>query len=316
MFFTREKLLEKYGKIKWISPYSKIVAMYSDGFVEIHEFHSRNKCIGGSAWEVYHYPRVSSLIVDARREGARNIFVVKVGKTKLNLMPGIAGAGIEEVRLNGTNKNEIEVTYSGLAGGGIAATICRGMAEGVRGIEIIEEGGGGKLGKAKLILPMKRKVVIGVDDTDNNEEGATWSLVNEIAFELEMKGFGDYLNHTIVQLYPKVPHKTTNCVSIAVTFAVDDDKINKLINEFKKLLDERSLSGETAIAIYKKIDIPDLLKKYGLDVKKSVVELKYTEEVAVQNNVELISIKGEMGKIGALAAIAFENNPDEAVKVI
>ncbi|RLI75073.1 hypothetical protein DRO97_04205 [Archaeoglobales archaeon] len=313
MFFTREELFGKYKEIKWISPYSKIVAMYSDGLVEIHEFHSRSRCIGGAAWEVYHYPRVSNLIVNARREGARNVFVVRIGKTKLKLIPGIAGAGIEEVSVE---KNEIGITYSGLAGGGIAATICRGMAEGVKGIEIIEEGGGGKLGKAKLILPMKRKVVIGVDDTDNKESGATWSLVNEISYELETKGFGDYLNHVIVQLYPKTPHKTTNCVSIAVTFAVKEDKVNELIERFKKLLDERSLSDETAIAIYKKIAISESLKLYGLETKKKIIELKYTNDVAIQNGVELIPIKGERGKIGALAAVAFENNPDEAVKII
>jgi len=313
MFFTREKLLEKYNKIKWISPYSKIVAMYSEGYVEIHEFHSRNKCIGGSAWEVNHYKRVSDLIMNARREGARNIFVAKVGRTKLKLIPGIAGAGIEEIEVK---DDKIEITYSGLAGGGVAATICRGMAEGVEGIEIIGEGGGGKVGKAKLILPLRKKVVVGVDDTDNRREGATWSLVNEIAFELESKGLGDYLNHVIVQLYPNNPHKTTNCVSIAVTFAVDTIKIGKLIDAFKRVLSDRSLSDETAIAIYKKIIIPPSLKKYGLDAKKEILDLKYAKKTALECDVELVSIKGERGKIGALAAIAFEDNPDEAVKLL
>ena len=313
MFFTREKLLERYGKLNWISPYSKIVAMHSDGFVELHEFHARNKCIGGSAWEVYHYPRVSSLVVGARREGARNIFVVKTGKTKLNLIPGIASAGIEEVKVL---DNKIEITYSGLAGGGIAATICRGMAEDVEGIEIIEEGGGGKLGKARLILPVKEKVVIGVDDTDNKLEGATWSLVNEIAFELERRGFGDYLNHVIVQLYPRAPYKTTNCVSIAITFAIERDRVDELIDEFKKLVGEKSLSDETAIAIFKGITVSDELKTFGIEAKRGIVDFSYAEEVAKLNDVELISITGEMGKIGALAALAFENNPDDAVRIL
>ncbi len=315
MFFTREKLLKKYGGINWVSPYSKIIAMYSDGFIEIHEFHARNKCIGGSAWEVYHYPRVSSLIVGARREGARNIFVAKIGKTKLSLLPGIASAGIEEVRVH-EEINEVEITYSGLAGGGIAATICRGMAEGVKGIEILKKGGGGKLGKAKLFLPIKKKVVVGVDDTDSKDEGATWSLVNEIAFELETKGFGDYLKHTITQLYPKNPYKTTNCVSVAVTFAVECNKVDHLVNEFKKLLNDRTLSDETAIAVFKKIVIPELLKKYGMEAKKRMLDLDYAERIANCCDIELTPIKGDMGKIGALASISFENNPDEAVKLV
>ena len=312
MFITREKLLEKYGNVSWISPYSEIVAMYSDGFVELHEYHAREKCIGGSAWEVYHYPKVSNLIVHARREGARNIFVLKTGKTKLNLIPGIASAGVEEVRVDEQCK-EVEITYSGLAGGGIAATVCRGMARGVKGIEIIERGGGGKIGKAKLFLPIKKKIVVGVDDTDNKEEGATWSLVNEIAFKLEKAGFGKYLNHTIVQLYPKAPNKTTNCVSVSATFAADNDFA--LIRGFEKLIGDATLSDETAIAVYRKVIVEEILKKYGNEVKKKIVDLNYAENVAKQSKVKLISITGNLGKIGALAAVSFENTPDQAVKL-
>jgi tRNA(Ile2) C34 agmatinyltransferase TiaS len=39
------------------------------------------------------------------------------------------------------------------------------------------------------------------------------------------------------------------------------------------------------------------------------------KKVAVKNDVELISITGERGLIGAVAAISFANDPDEAVKI-
>ncbi|TDA26126.1 MAG: hypothetical protein DSO00_07860, partial [Archaeoglobi archaeon] len=147
-YLSKEELLRQYGSLPWVSPYSRVVAMTDGEFVELHEFHARDRCYGGASWEVLHYPRVSDLVINARREGARNIFVLRPGKTELKLIPGIAGAGIEEVKLT----DRIEITYAGLAGGGIAATVCRGLADDVDGIEILELGGGAKLGKAKIRL--------------------------------------------------------------------------------------------------------------------------------------------------------------------
>ncbi len=308
-YLSKNDLLKKFGDIRWISPYERVIAMTDGNLIELHEFHARGKCYGGAAWEVYHYQRVSPLILSARREGARNIFVIKPGKAELKLIPGIAGAGIEEVVIN----KEIEITYSGLAGAGIAATVCRGLADGVEGIEIIQVGGGGKLGKAKIKLKPYRKVVIGVDDTDSYDGGATWSLVNEIAYKLETKGLGYYLMHTITQLYTKTPEKTTNCVSISVTFATENE--GKLVKAFEKELKENTLSDETAMAVFRRIDIPEDLREYGKNVKSRIVKIEEAYEIAERLGIETIKITGERGIIGAIAALAFSNSPDDAVIV-
>ncbi len=307
---SKSELIRRYGDIPWISPYERIIAMTDGEYIELHEFHARNKCSGGAAWEVYHYPRVSNLVLGARREGSRNIFVVRTGRAELNLIPGVAGAGMEMAEINGEN---IEITYAGLAGGGIAATVCRGMAEGVKGIEIIQEGGGGKLGKAKLVVPAMKKVVIGVDDTDTKESGATWSLVNEIAYKLEKDGLGIYLLHTITQLYLDNPYKTTNCVSISVTFATQD--VEALVDEFGSMLEERTLSEDTAMAVSTQITIDEELREYGKLAKMEMLDVNYARDVAERNDIELIAVTGERGIIGALAAISFSDSPDDAVKI-
>lgn len=309
-YLSKDELIEKYGDVPWISPYEKVIAMSDGELVELHEFHARGKCNGGSAWEVYHYPRVSELVVSARREGARNIFVLRQGEVTLNLIPGVAGAGIESVRVT---EDWIEVTYAGLAGGGIAATVCRGLAGGVNGIEILSLGGGSELGRARIRLKPHEKVVIGVDDTDSSDGGATWSLVNEIAFKLERKGLGHYLSHNIVQLYTKTPDRTTNCVSVSVVFATDN--ASNLVSEFRKMLEKHTLSDETAMAVYRKISIPEDLVKYGSSVKQRIVSLEEARAVAEKHGVELIEVTGERGIIGALASIAFSDNPDRAVEV-
>ena len=72
-----DEIREKYGHLPYVTPYERIVALVDDTeeTVELHEFHARGRCEGGAAWEVYHYPGTSPLVVSARREGARNIFV-------------------------------------------------------------------------------------------------------------------------------------------------------------------------------------------------------------------------------------------------
>jgi len=189
------------------------------------------------------------------------------------------------------------------------------MAGGVKRVQIYERGGGGETGKADLILPLKHKIIIGIDDTDKSEAGATWSLGNELALKIEKEGIADYLRHSIVQLYSQTPYKTTNCVSITLTFAVEPQREDHLIERFKQLLQENTFSKDTGMAVYNGVNPPNL-EAYAIRAKTVLVEVEEAKEVAKKNGVKLIKITGERGLIGALAAIWYANTPDESVKVL
>jgi len=77
--FTPAELRARFAQLPYITPYARIVALVDseERLVELHEFHARGRCTGGAAWEVYHYARTSPLVLDARREGARNIFTLR-----------------------------------------------------------------------------------------------------------------------------------------------------------------------------------------------------------------------------------------------
>ena len=74
--------------------------------------------------------------------------------------------------------------------------MCRGMGEGVKYIELLKEGGGSKVGRARVVTPKLEKVVIGVDDTDVKDAGATWTMAHNLGVELKNEGF-EYLDHVI-----------------------------------------------------------------------------------------------------------------------
>jgi len=310
---SREEIIEKIGKKPWVSPYKRIVAVADEenGIIQIYEDHARGTCFGGAAWEVYHYQRTSELVIEARRDGARNIFTVKTGSGELRLIPSFAGAGIERAEIS---EDEIRITYAGLAGGGVAVALARGLAPGPKGVVIHSMGGGKQLGRATLIFPKMVKLTVGVDDTDSAGEGATWGLCNEIAYEISEKMDGvEYLHHTIVQLYPKAPKKTTNCVSIALTFAVLPEREEELKRELIRVFRERTSSEETGIAFFRGIVIPEKVKSYADEVRRRLVSLEEAERVASECGVELHEITGRGGLIGALAAIGYAERTDEAV---
>ncbi|KZX10971.1 methanogenesis marker protein 11 [Methanobrevibacter filiformis] len=303
----RKDLKERFTDT-WVAPYEKVITMVDNDLVEIVEYHP---CISGSHWIVHQYKNTSNLILNAYRDGNKQVFLTKIGKNPLNLKASINAAGIEEVKVI---DNEVKVTHAGLAGAGVGACMCRGMAEGVNYIELMDTGGGSKLGKAAVITPKMEKVVIGIDDTDTKDEGATWTMAHNIGVQLKKEGF-EYLDHVIVQLYPHNPHKTQNCVSIALTFAVLSSEVDSLIERISELLKENTLSDKTSIAILKGLKIPKELRDYSMKAKTSMVSVKQAEDVADKLNIQVIAITGDQGKIGALAALGLYNDLEEAVKV-
>ncbi len=304
---TPDDLKERF-KDPWVAPYKKVLTMVDEDMVEIVEYHP---CIGGSEWMVYQYERSSDLVKSAERDGNKHTYLVEVGKTDLNLKASFSAAGIEEVSVEG---DEVKVTHAGLAGAGVGSAMCRGMAEGVKRVELYDIGGGSKVGRAAVVTPKLQKVVIGIDDTDTKEKGATWTLAHNVGVELSKRGF-EYINHVIVQLYPHNPNKTQNCVAIALVFAVKPGERDKLIEEARELFKESTLSQKTSMAILDGIKIPEKLREYSMATKQSMMSLEEAEKTAKELGIELIEVTGSHGKIGALAALGLYNDIKEAVKV-
>jgi methanogenesis imperfect marker protein 11 len=304
---TPEDLKDKF-KDPWIAPYKKVLTMVDDDRVELVEYHP---CVGGSEWMVYQYKRSSNLVLSSKRDGDKHTYLLQVGKSDMNLKPSFSAAGIEEVSVEG---DEVRVVHAGLAGAGVGAAMCRGMADGVNRVELYDIGGGSKVGRAAVVTPRLEKLVIGIDDTDTKEEGATWTLANNIGMELAQMGF-EYLDHVTVQLYPHNPNKTQNCVAIALVFAVRPGERDIIIEKTRQLLEKHTLSDKTAMAVLDGIKIPDKLRSYSERAKKSMIYLDETQKVAEEVGVQLVEVTGAQGEIGALAALGVYNDIKEAVKV-
>jgi len=270
------------------------------GAVEILE---RSSCIGGGAWSLYHYSK-GPLVVSSRSVGEWFRYLVKAGKAELDLASSRRSAGIESVLVGA---DEVEITYAGLGGGGVGATVSRSRAGDVLRSDV-SESGGGKVGRGTIVLPRRERIVIGVDDTDSKTEGATWSLVHNISLKVD-RPEARYVSHALVQLFP-VPTKTQNCVSTVVEFAALPGKAEGMLADFKALLERYSVSENTGMAVFRGFDPSPLMDCSHL-CRRERISYELAVETARKTGTEVV-LAGQ-GLIGALAAIPFCANPLESV---
>ncbi|MFH1322378.1 MAG: methanogenesis marker protein 11 [Methanobacteriota archaeon] len=276
------------------------VADRKNEHVEIME---RSSCYGGSAWALYHYSK-SPLMIKSRAVGDMMRYLVRTGHIHLDLKSSVAAAGIESVIVNG---DEIEITYSGLGGGGVGATTCRAYASGVLRCQL-SESGGGKMASGTIVVPKRERVLVGIDNTDSKEVGATWTLAHNIAAAVDAPE-RKYISHTLVQLYP-VPDKTQNCVATVLEFACTEGKKKGLLEDIREGLEKYSVSNETGMVAMSDFDA-QVLMEYSRLCRNRMITKELTLETCRKYGVE-ICIDGK-GIIGALAALPWFSRNDESV---
>ncbi len=285
-------------------PYKGIYAV-ADRKNELVEIMEHSNCFGGSAWALYHYSK-SPLVIKGRAVGDMMRYLVRTGNSNLSLQSSVAAAGIESVLVN---DNEIEITYSGLGGGGVGATTCRAYANGVLRCRL-SESGGGKRASGTIVVPRRERVLVGIDNTDSKEVGATWTLAHTIADAVDSIDH-KYISHTLVQLYP-VPDKTQNCVATVLEFACIEGAGKELLEKIKEGLLEYSVSPETGMVALSDFD-GSALMDYSRLCRSGMITKELTIKTAKENDVE-ICISGK-GIIGALAALPWFSRNSESVVI-
>jgi methanogenesis imperfect marker protein 11 len=284
----------------YIIHYPQIVAVADDSGerIELIEFFD---CVGGAMWSQRHYAK-SPIVADVRCVGSTMRYLLRPGTVNLALEGSRFPAGISGVTLD---EREIAVTYIGMGGGGVGASACRADAKGVLRSRS-DPAGGGKVAGATIWLPRRQRVLVGVDDTDTPEEGATWTLVHNIAKAVEDEQSA-YLSHTIVQLFP-VPYRTKNCVSLVAEFATTEPE--RLVDRFHRLLERYTLSEKTGMAAYTGFAPSDALMAYGRKVKRGEVEQGLLRTI---HDPHLRIVMDGRGLTGAVAALPFYTRYEEAL---
>jgi len=262
------------------------------------------RCIsrGPIEWDVVNRKRTGGIITDIRVDGYTIIMDTIIGERPLNFGPvsaELGGQGVSALRVDG---DRVRTTWAGLAGAsvGVGACLpqCRDVIETVYpdGYKI----GGANHLQVEIVTPRMVRVIVGMDDTDTREKGATWVTAMKLGRQSPV---GRFLDHKIVQLNPKAPNKTTNCCSAAVSFAVKEEEVPELVEYCTEFIRSDSFSQDTVATVFKGLRIPEELSRFGWEAKSTLFTEEDALAVAGRNGVQVIDVTGTKGVIGAVAAI-------------
>ena len=257
---------------------------------------------GPVEWDAVNRIRARGAIEHAEVQGTTLVMHAKLGEGEVRFGPATGETGGQALKAVAVEGDKVVTTWMGLAGASVGVGACLPQAAGVEKVEYLTDDkvGGNRRVEVRLTTPLHRRLVIGIDDTDTVEEGATWVLGLKLAREMP---HGMYLKHKIVQLNPHAPQKTTNCTSTAVTFAVRPDKASDAVEWAKEFVRGNTCSDQTSMAVWEGIEVPRGLVRYGAEAKETILSISDAEHAAEKNGVRIIEITGQRGSIGAVAAI-------------
>jgi len=173
----------------------------------------------------------------------------------------------------------------------------------------ISESGGEKCARGTIAVPRRERVLIGIDDTDSKDVGATWTLTHNIAKKLDCNE-AVYLSHSLVQLFP-VPEKTQNCMSTVLEFGCVNDKAkSRLVDTFKKAINKYTASPQTGLVVLSDFYAKGLYQ-YSNRCRTERISKEEAMQCARENGVEVL-LDGN-GVIGALASLPWFGRPDESI---
>ena len=225
-----------------------------------------------------------------------------IGERELNFGPvatEMGGQGLKALKVEG---DEVRTTWYGIAGASVGIGACIPQCPDVIRTEYPDDFqmGGAHRAHVDIITPKLVRVIIGIDDTDTKEKGASWVASLKLGTQCPI---GHFIEHKIIQLNPKVPNKTTNCCSTAVSFAVREDEIPALIEFAVDFIRKESYSEDAVITVYQGLKVPEPLRDFGWSCKSVLYTPDDAVRVAEENGVQIISVTGMKGVIGAVAAI-------------
>ncbi|OGS57207.1 MAG: hypothetical protein A3K60_05900 [Euryarchaeota archaeon RBG_19FT_COMBO_56_21] len=257
---------------------------------------------GPVEWDAMNRLRAKGVVEHIEVMGTTLIMDARVGEGEVRFGAASKDTGGQALKSLIVKHGKVETTWIGLAGASVGVGACLPQAEGVEKVEFLSDQlvGGSRRVEIKITTPLHRRLIIGIDDTDTKEKGATWVLGLKMGRETP---HGIFLTHKIVQLNPHAPQKTTNCASTGVAFAVKPEDASKAVDWAKEYVRNGTYSDQTSMAVFEGLEIPRKLVRYGADAKETILSIHDAEHTAKENNTKLLEITGRRGTIGALAAI-------------
>ncbi len=273
--------------------------------------------LGAAQWAAANRERAGGPVVGARCIGSTLVTDARLGEGPGRAEPaafgpaedGKGGEALTDCYVRG---KDVVTRWKGLAGAGVGLASSLGLAAGATEFRAagLEGAGGDHDVEMEVVSPGLNRLLIGVDDTDTKDAGATWALAREATEGIEDMAV---LSVRVVQLFPGVPSKTTNCVATLVEGAVAPWMKEAVKIEVRDRVESLSTSNEPGLVFAEGIVFPRWgeVAAFASRARRRIVTdddaLAAAQAVGAQ-----VALDGR-GLIGATAALgAAEMGPEAA----
>jgi methanogenesis imperfect marker protein 11 len=303
-----EQVTSKYGRLFCRGVYTLV-----DEKIGVARIIEECSAKGPVEWDMANRKRAGGAITDIRVEGTTLIMDTIIGEREVRFGPAskeLGGQGLKSLLVEG---DVVKTIWVGIAGASVGIGACLPQGPGTIQAIYPDEAKVGGANRIEVMVktPKMIRAIFAADDTDTKEKGASWVLMLKCAQTCPV---GHFLEHKIVQLNPNAPDKTTQCVAVGISFAVQEKDLRALHDYVVKFVRENTLSKHTALAVFKGLRIPKILEDYGMRAKKEILTIEDAVAAAQAGGTEIVEITGRRGAIGAVAGVGcFDMGPRAAM---
>jgi hypothetical protein len=269
---------------------------------QVQIFH---ECLSGAcaAFCGHHHALADGVVMQVWRDGTLLRECARIGHTDVGIglypSPAVGVVGVER-------EGDYIVQHIRCIGGpAYSLTDMMAHADGVCDVVLKREG---DVVEGAVRTRALSHLIIGIDDTDSREGGATFALALALLQYLGATKGVIPIEHHVAMLNPEVPWKTAGNSCSCIELAVTPESCDKVVQRSVMFVGDEALSGEWGIAVKQGFRIDPLLRSYGKRVRDEIVSSESAQETARKHE---ITLHGGRGVIGALAAIALSGLPNE-----
>jgi len=268
--------------------------------VEIH-----HDCMSSAnaAFCAYHHSHAGGIIENVSRDGTLIREWARLGHTDVDIgLHPSAAVGVAGIERDG---EDLIQHIRCIGGPAYSLTDMMSHAEGVCDVHVQRSG---DIVEGSVRTRALTHVIVGIDDTDNRERGATFALALALLQHLEtMKGVLP-ISHHIAMLNPAVTRKTAGNSCSFIEVAIQPGAYARVKQRSIDFVEDESLSPEWGMAFKQGFMIPPSLRSYGERARHELIARDEASAIAAEHEIE---VYGGQGVVGALAAIALSGLPHE-----
>lgn len=285
---------------------------------------------GAAEWDAANRATAGGIVERTQVQGSRILMHCRTGNARVRFGPSSRELGAQALESilpengpadEGGDGNDRErqgprlrLRWRGLAGAGVG--LAHGLARagnvmwtdypgvqataGIAGLKV----GGNHEEVVETVVPALTRMMVGLDDTDSPEQGATWVLGPELARRLEASIEGlKVLDQRLIQLWSGIEEKTSNCVALGLSLALPPHQVSAAREIILDLVAQKATSPEAAVALFQGVRAPPELVDLCHTARRERVSLETVMAIASGARVVMEPVVGHRGLIGALAAI-------------